>query len=330
MKTAILKTFDADILSAITFLQKGGLVAIPTETVYGLGADARNDMGVARIFEAKGRPSFNPLILHVDGVGMAEKLAVFSDQARVLASRFWPGPLTLVLPIRGGADVSALVTAGLDTLAIRMPAHLVALAVIKGLGAPVAAPSANLSGKVSPTCARHVLDDLWGKIDAVIDAGACEVGVESTIVGFHEEDNGAPILLRPGGINKEAIEAAIGGPLLHSGCKKEKRTLRHENRPSAPGQLSSHYAPSAALRLNVSQARPDEVWVGFGAMGEAAGLNLSKSGNLTEAATSLFDMLRQADQLAKHKAQKIAFAPIPEHGIGLAINDRLRRAAAPR
>ena len=300
---------------AADLLRQGSLVAFPTETVYGLGGDARSDLAVARIFEAKGRPRFNPLIVHLPDVAAARALAEFDARAEALAAAFWPGPLTLVLPLRAGAGLSDLVTAGLPTVALRIPAHPVAQALLRAFGGPLAAPSANPSGRVSPTRAAHVLDGLGGRIDAVIDGGACAVGVESTIVGLE----GAARLLRPGGVPAEALEAVLGLPLL----------LPEAGKISAPGQLASHYAPGAALRLDARTARPGEVWIGFGPDCAGAALSLSEAGDPVEAAAGLFHILREADRLAG-PGGAIAVAPIPEAGLGRAINDRLRRAAAPR
>jgi L-threonylcarbamoyladenylate synthase len=294
-------------------LRGGGLVAFPTETVYGLGGDARSDLAVARIFAAKGRPRFNPLIVHVPDVAAARRLAAFDDRAEALAAAFWPGPLTMVLPLRAEAGLSALVTADLPTVALRVPAHPVAQDVLRAFGGPLAAPSANPSGKVSPTRAAHVIEGLGGRIAAIVDGGACAVGVESTIVGL----DGPARLLRPGGIPVEAVEAVLCEGLRSAGPAV-----------TAPGQLASHYAPGAPVRLGVTVPAPGEVWVGFGP--ETGGpLTLSARGDLVEAAASLFHMLREADTLAG-PGGKIAFAPIPETGLGRAINDRLRRAAAPR
>ncbi len=289
-----------------------GLVAFPTETVYGLGGDARSDVAVARIFEAKARPRFNPLIVHVPDLAAAQEFAVFDDRALTIAAAFWPGPLTLVLPLRD-AGLSPLVTADLETVAIRVPAHPVAQALLRAFGGPLAAPSANPSGRVSPTRVDHVLAGLSGRIAAVLDGGKCAVGVESTILGLAD----TPTLLRPGGVATELLEALLG-PLPAGG---------NAQKPNAPGQLASHYAPGAAVRLNAAAPLPDEVSLGFGP--GAADLNLSLNGDLIEAAANLFHMLRQADAMAGPQG-KIAIAPIPETGLGRAINDRLRRAAAPR
>lgn len=300
---------------AAAILSAGGLVAFPTETVYGLGGDARSDHAVARIFDAKGRPRFNPLIVHVPDLVSARRYATFDATALALAARFWPGPLTLVLPLRDDAGLSPLVTAGLTTVAIRLPAHPLARALLEAFGGPLAAPSANPSGKVSPTRADHVAAGLTGRIEAILDGGPCAVGVESTILGLQ----GAPALLRPGGIASEALEAALGQPLATGGDSAK---------PSAPGQLASHYAPDAPIRLNATAPIAGETWVGFGPCTGAA-LNLSPTGDLIEAAANLFETLRRADTLAGPNG-KIAFAPVPLTGLGRAINDRLTRAAAPR
>lgn len=293
-------------------LQGGGLVAFPTETVYGLGADACDDMSVARIFEAKGRPSFNPLIAHVADIDTAKRFVSFNEDALRIADAFWPGALTLVLPLRPDSGVSKLVTAGLETLAIRMPDHAVGQALLAAFDGPIAAPSANPSGRISPTTAEHVIAGLNGRIDAVIEGGACAVGVESTIISCA----GKPQLLRAGGIPLEAIEACLGAPIS---IASQTDVL------TAPGQMQSHYAPNGAVRLNAAEASADETMLGFGATN--APLNLSPSGDLREAAANLFNYLHQLDAMG---AAKIAVAPIPETGLGLAINDRLRRAAAPR
>ncbi len=301
---------------AAALLATGALVAFPTETVYGLGGDARDDHAVARIFAAKGRPSFNPLIVHLPDLAAAERLVTFTPAARDLARAFWPGPLTLVLPLRPDAGLSPLVSAGLPTVAVRVPAHPVAQALLRAFGGPVAAPSANPSGRISPTRAAHVRDGLEGRIAAVIDGGACAVGLESTIVGFDP----APVLLRPGGLSEEALAAALGQPLAPPA---------RAGRPNAPGQLDSHYAPAARLRLNADRPEPGEVWIGFGPAMAADTLNLSPAGDLVEAAANLFHYLRAADDRAG-PGGRIAAAPVPETGLGRAINDRLRRAAAPR
>lgn len=312
--TETLAPDDAGLARAAAFLAEGQLVAFPTETVYGLGGDARSDIAVARIFEAKGRPRFNPLIVHLPDLEAARSVGVFDDLAERVASAFWPGPLTLVVPLRPSARLSPLVTADLPSVAIRVPEHPIAQRLLKAFGGPVAAPSANPSGKVSPTRADHVLSGLDGRIAAVVDGGACAVGLESTILGLV----GEPAILRPGGIPVEALEACLGHPLASGGDGAK---------PTAPGQLLSHYAPAAPVRLNVAKAEPGEFWLGFGPEAAAADLNLSETGDLVEAAANLFHFLRQADAGA---TGPIAVSPIPEKGLGRAINDRLRRAAAPR
>lgn len=301
------------IAEAARLLAAGCLVAFPTETVYGLGGDARSNAAVARIFEAKGRPSFNPLIVHLPDLAAVETVARIGPRARDLAAAFWPGPLTLVLPVIAGA-VSPLVTAGLPTVAVRVPAHPLAQALLRAFGGPVAAPSANPSGRVSPTRAEHVLEGLDGRIDAVLDGGPCTVGLESTILLPDPE----PILLRPGGLPVEALEVALSTTL---------GTAADGGKPTAPGQLASHYAPAAQVRLGATEAGQGETLVGFGPV--TGRLTLSDTGDLVEAAARLFHTLREADRLAG-AGGRIAFAPVPETGLGRAINDRLRRAAAPR
>lgn len=312
--TMTLAPDDTGIAAAARLLGAGELVAFPTETVYGLGGDARSDLAVARIYEAKGRPSFNPLIVHLPDLAAVEKIAILGPRARDLAQAFWPGPLTLVLPLKEGAGISPLVTAGLPTVAIRIPAHPLAQRLLRAFGGPVAAPSANPSGRISPTRAQHVIDGLSGRISAVLDGGPCAVGLESTIVVADPD----PTLLRPGGIPVEALEACLGQPLAIGGDGVK---------PTSPGQLASHYAPDATLRLDATTAAKGEVLVGFGPVKGA--LTLSESGDLVQAAARLFHALREADDLAGPQG-RIAFAPIPETGLGRAINDRLRRAAAPR
>ena len=297
---------------ASEILRCGELVAFPTETVYGLGGDARNDMAVARIFEAKARPQFNPLIVHVNFIDSARELVEWPEQADILAQAFWPGPLSLVLPLKSGSGLSSLVTAGLPTVAIRVPAHPVAQSLLAAFGGPVAAPSANPSGRISPTTAAHVTNGLSGRIAAILDGGACEVGLESTIVGLSD----IPTLLRPGGLPLEALEAALHGPLA---------AHTPDDPLTAPGQMASHYAPRAQVRLNATERCSGEVLLGFGPV--EADLNLSFAGDLTEAAANLFHHLHALDE---SPAKAIAVSPIPDHGLGRAINDRLRRAAAPR
>lgn len=297
---------------ATAALRRGALVAFPTETVYGLGGDARSDKAAAAIFAAKGRPSFNPLIVHVADEAMAARCADLPGAARPLIERWWPGPLTLVAPVRPEAGLSRLVGAGLPTVAIRVPAHPLARRLLAAFGGPVAAPSANPSGRISPTTADHVLAGLSGRIAGVLDGGPCPVGLESTIVGF---DGDRPVMLREGGVTREEIEDALGRPL----GAPEGRDV------TAPGQLLSHYAPNARLRLGADAARVGEALLGFGPAPGAA-LNLSPAGDLTEAAANLFAMLHELDRTAA----AIAVSPIPDRGLGRAINDRLRRAAAPR
>lgn len=309
--TQILHPDTAGITRAATLLRDGGLVALPTETVYGLGADARNGIAVAKIYDAKGRPSFNPLIIHVADAEHARAYGVWSDTAHVLSSAFWPGPLTLVLPLAVGHGLSSLVTAGLDSIAVRVPSHPAAQAILRAFDGPIAAPSANPSGRISATTAAHVLAGLKGRIDAVVDDGPCTVGLESTIIGLNQP---RPTLFREGGLPAEAIEAALGYSLdVADGAEVV-----------APGQLASHYAPHASVRLNATQPRPGEVMLGFGTI--RGDLNLSPSGDLVEAAAHLFDYLHALDAMRN----PIAVATVPDRGLGRAINDRLRRAAAPR
>ncbi len=291
-------------------LADGALVAFPTETVYGLGADATSPEAIARLYAAKGRPSFNPLIAHVPSIEAALPLGLFSPDARALAEAFWPGPLTLVVPASEASPVCELARAGLPSVAIRVPDHAVAREILRFAARPIAAPSANRSGRISPTLADHVHADLDGIIDAMVDGGPTPVGVESTIVGCLD---GEVTMLRPGGISREAIEAVLGKPLTERSGD--------EQAPLAPGQLSSHYAPENALRLGATRIRPGE-----GAT-PALSLNLSESGDLAEAAANLYRHLRALDQLA---TAGIAAAPIPATGIGEAIMDRLTRAAAPK
>lgn len=309
--TEILTADPAGFSRAARILRDGGLVAFPTETVYGLGGDAANDRAVARIFEAKGRPRFNPLIVHVESADAAKGFVEWPHAADQLAGAFWPGPLTMVLPLKAGAGLSSLVTAGLPSLAIRVPEHPVARDLLHAFGGALAAPSANPSGRISPTAAEHVKAGLDSRVEAILDGGACGVGVESTIVGL----TGAPTLLRPGGLPTEAIEQALGTPLAAHG---------ESDAPSAPGQLASHYAPRAPVRLNAQERREGEMLLGFGRV--ACDLNLSVAGDLTEAAANLFAHLHALDETGA----PIAVSPIPETGLGRAINDRLRRAAAPR
>lgn len=297
---------------AAELLARGQLVAFPTETVYGLGADAWSDHAVARIFEAKGRPNFNPLIVHLPDLDSARQIAEFDDTADRLATAFWPGPLSLVLPLRLDAGISALVTAGLPTVALRVPASDMARDILRRANGPIAAPSANPSGMISPTTAAHVMAGLSGRIDAVIDGGPCAVGLESTIVSTNP-----PRLLRPGGLPQSAIEA----------CLQDSITQHAEGDAiSAPGQLLSHYAPQSRIRLEASNGQDGEIMIGFGP--SDAPYNLSPAGDLVEAAANLFAMLHAADDAAQAQGKTLAIAPVPEQGLGVAINDRLRRAAA--
>jgi L-threonylcarbamoyladenylate synthase len=308
---------------AAALLRAGGLVAFPTETVYGLGADATDARAVAAVFEAKGRPRFNPLICHFPDAEAAFGEVVADDRARALAVRFWPGALTLVLPRRAESRVALLTGAGLDTLAVRVPAHPLALDLLRRVGRPVAAPSANRSGAVSPTTAAHVMEGLGGRIAAVLDGGACPVGVESTVLDL---SGARPVLLRPGGVAVEAIEAAIG-PVGRPGREGGAA-------PRSPGLLASHYAPGLPVRLAAREVAPEEALLAFGppVPGDAGAVwQLSESRDLGEAAARLFAGLRWLDaEGARLGLARIAAMPVPETGLGLAINDRLARAAAPR
>jgi L-threonylcarbamoyladenylate synthase len=325
--TRVARADAAAVADAARCLAAGGLVAFPTETVYGLGADATDGRAVARLYAAKGRPAFNPLIAHVENLAAARALARCDADAERLAAAFWPGPLTLVLPKAEGCPIAELATAGLDTIAVRVPAHPVAHDILSAFGKPVVAPSANRSGHVSPTTASHVLADLRGRIDLVVNDGPTPVGLESTIVACLGTP--APALLRPGGLPRAAIERVLGRPLAsapaHSGGG--------DDAPVAPGMLASHYAPRARLRLEARQAAPGEALLAFGpAVPDGAKhadnvLNLSERGDLVEAAANLFSHLRTLDAAG---AATIAVMPIPRSGLGEAINDRLARAAAAR
>jgi len=318
LTTRVLNADRDAITAAARVLADGGLVAFPTETVYGLGADATNGAAIARLYAAKGRPRFNPLIAHVGDLNAATCLAQFSEDARLLAGRFWPGPLTLVLPKTDACPVADLATAGLDSIGVRVPDHPVAHELLEAFGKPIVAPSANQSGHVSPTTAAHVLADLGGRIDLIVDGGATSVGVESTIVSCLD----APTLLRPGGLAREEIESALGHLLVAAqGSENEA--------PLAPGMLASHYAPRRPLRLNARDVQPGEALLAFGRDAPKAEcvLNLSPSGDLVEAAANLFSHLRALDASG---ARAIAVMPVPPEGLGEAINDRLTRAAAPR
>jgi L-threonylcarbamoyladenylate synthase len=302
--TRILPFNDAAIAEAARLVLQGQAIAVATETVYGLAADASNAEAVARIYEAKGRPSFNPLIVHVPDLAAAERFGEFSDEARRLAHEHWPGPLTLVVPLRADAAIASLVTAGLCTIALRVPAHPAMQALLRSTGRPLAAPSANASGSISPTRAEHVLKSLGGRIPLIVDAGATQRGIESTIIAATD---GSLRLLRRGPIDVPEATEETGKAI------------------EAPGQLASHYAPSRLLRLNATDAAEDEFLIGFGAI--AGDANLSPSGDLVEAAAKLFDLLHVGDASDR---SRIAVAPVPKEGLGAAINDRLRRAAAPR
>jgi L-threonylcarbamoyladenylate synthase len=316
--TRVLGIDAAAIKAAARCLAAGGLVAFPTETVYGLGADATDGHAVARLYEAKGRPAFNPLIAHVTDIAAARTLARFDADAARLAEKFWPGPLTLVLPKAAGCPVAELATAGLDSIAVRVPHHAVAQNILAAFGKPIVAPSANRSGHVSPTSAAHVLADLRGRVDLIIDGGATPVGIESSIVACL----GEPTLLRPGGLPREVIARALGRPLAQSA-----RAV--EGAPTAPGMLAAHYAPHTPLRLDVASVEPGEALLAFGARLAAGAdkaarvLNLSPRGDLVEAAANLFAHLRSLDAAA---ASCIAVMPVPRSGLGEAINDRLQRA----
>jgi L-threonylcarbamoyladenylate synthase len=302
---------------AARLIAAGELVAIPTETVYGLAADAGNDAAVAAIFAAKDRPHFNPLIVHVPGAAAADRLGRLDERAARLIARFWPGPLSLVVPRRPRARLSLLVSAGLDTVALRAPAHPVAQALLRLCGRPLAAPSANRSGRISPTTARDVADSLGGAVALILDGGPCRIGIESTVLDLCRE---RPRLLRPGAVTLEQLRSELG----------EVEIGGDEARPSSPGQLASHYAPEHPLRLDATEGAPDEALLAFGPAPPAGALvtrNLSPSGDLLEAAANLFAYLRELDRSG---ARAIAAMAIPEEGLGRAINDRLRRAAAPR
>ncbi len=307
------------IAQAAELLRRGALVAIPTETVYGLGGDATNDEAVAAIFAAKGRPQFNPLIVHDASFEAMERYVEFSTQATKLGRHFWPGALTLVLPRKENCGLSLLVSAGLKTVAVRVPAAPVSLAILEKANVPVAAPSANFSGTISPTTAAHVEKSLGSNVDLIVDDGTCDLGLESSIVGF---SGLGPVLMRPGAISAEEIEGVLEQPLI--------RYAHNSKKPQSPGQLPSHYAPRAQLRLNAMEAQDNEALLGFGPDMPATdnlSVNLSQSGNLNQAAARLFSALHELDQSG---VEKIAVMPVPHTGLGEAINDRLTRAAAPR
>jgi len=312
--TNMIDADDEGVARAADVLRRGGLVAFPTETVYGLGADAGDDRAVAAIFAAKGRPKFNPLIVHVQDIAQAEQLVEFAPPARKLAEAFWPGPLSVVLPRRANAAVSLLASAGLDTIAVRAPSHPVARALLAKSGLAIAAPSANPSESLSPTRAAHVALEMGDKVDLILDGGPNPMGLESTVVGFEDE---RPVLLRPGVLARARIEDLVG-PL---GATSEAKVR-------SPGQLRRHYAPRTRLRLDAQDVKDDEALLAFGGRPPAGARqtrNLSPSGNLEEAAGNFFAMLRELDAA---RCARIAVMPIPDHGLGEAINDRLRRAAA--
>jgi L-threonylcarbamoyladenylate synthase len=325
LETLILPAGEAGAEAAARTLAAGGLVAFPTETVYGLGADAGNAGAIAHLYAAKGRPAFNPLIAHVADLAAARRIGRFDACALRLAEAFWPGPLTLVVPKTENCPVAELATAGLDTVAIRIPAHPVAQAILRAFGGAVVAPSANLSGHVSPTLAAHVEGDLAGRIDLIVDGGPVTVGVESTIVGCFA----APMLLRPGGLSRERIETVLGASLARLPAEAES----DDSQPLAPGMLASHYAPRANVRLNARDVAPGEALLAFGPArlpgleAAVAVMNLSPTGDLDEAAANLFGYLRALDARGP---RAIAVMAIPEEDLGEAINDRLRRAAVAR
>lgn len=316
--TRVRPATEENIREAARILRSGGLVAFPTETVYGLGADACNDAAVARVFEAKGRPRFNPLIVHVPRPGDAGELVVFDERASRAAEAFWPGPLTMVLRRTAHCPVSLLASAGLDTLAIRVPASPVAREFLAATARPVVAPSANRSTAVSPTTAEHVLQSLGSAVDLILDGGPCEVGIESTVIDLTADP---PLLLRPGGLERSAIEGVLGD--LESPGRMNETELR------SPGMLARHYAPERPIRLEALEVREDEALLAFGPEplpGAAITRNLSETADLREAAANLFRMMRELDD---PRVRSIAVMPIPRHGLGEAINDRLRRAATP-
>lgn len=315
---SVLPANEESIADAAERLRRGGLVAFPTETVYGLGADAGNGRAVAALYAAKGRPRFNPLIVHVADAAAAARYAAFTETANRLAEAFWPGGLTLVLPKAAAGGIAELTTAGLDTVALRAPDHPVACALLAAADVPVAAPSANRSGHVSPTTAAHVADDLGDRVDVILDGGPTAIGIESTVV---DASGAAPTLLRPGAVPRAEIEAVLG-------CALAERTTAAT--PTSPGQLASHYAPRAALRLNALSVEPGEALLAFGPdvpTGACRTINLSAKRDLGEAAANLFGALRALDATG---VPAIAVMPIPDRGLGEAINDRLRRGAAPR
>ncbi|MEM9738998.1 MAG: L-threonylcarbamoyladenylate synthase [Pseudomonadota bacterium] len=310
MATLALKPTPEDISTAVNILRQGGIVAVPTETVYGLAADASNADAVARLYAVKGRPAFNPLIAHVNGPEMAAQEGDLSGKAGFCAGFYWPGPLTIVVPVAPGGAACELARAGLDTIGLRHPSHSVTHDIITRLGRPIVAPSANRSGRISPVTPQDVYEELGDDLDAIVDGGRCPLGLESTVVSFTGQE---PALLRPGGVERAVIERFLGTPLA---------TAETGSRPESPGQLSRHYAPNARLRLDAKTADGGEVLVGFGHL--SGDYSLSPRGDLKEAAANLYPLLRYLD---RHHDQ-IAIGPIPRHGLGEAINDRLQRAAA--
>ncbi len=308
-------TAEAGLERAVAALRAGQLVGMPTETVYGLAADATNPAAVAKVFAAKGRPSFNPLIAHCGSIELAMSEGVFDERARRLAAAFWPGPLTLIVPVAGQGSVCELARAGLETIGLRIPCHPVALEMLSAVGKPLAAPSANPSGKLSPTTSCDVSNAFGSEVSLVLEGGACEAGIESTIVAVLPDT--LPSILRPGVIDRKSISDVVG----------ELQSNQSAKAVIAPGQLSSHYAPGAEVRLNASYTGPGEVLLGFGPHAPAGVANLSDKGDTVEAAANLYRMLRELDT---PDITAIAVMPIPEDGLGEAINDRLRRAAAPR
>lgn len=316
----ILPVKDQSVARAVALLREGRLVAFPTETVYGLGADATNGRAVAAVYEAKGRPTFNPLIVHVAEISALDSLIEWNDDARLLASKFWPGPMTLILPRKKGSPVSLLASAGLETLAVRIPSNAAAQKLLRAIGLPIAAPSANASGKLSPTTPEHVAESLGDNVDLILAGGRSQIGVELTVINLTSP---TPMILRPGAVTKEQLEA-----VLECGVALFEPTSADSDAPPSPGMLASHYAPHLPVRLNARTINDSEAFLAFGddrsVKGGAARLNLSPSGNLNEAAANLFAWLRELD---KPSYSGIAVAPIPDKGLGVAINDRLRRAA---
>lgn len=312
--TNIFPAHSEEIQKAAELIQKGRLVAFPTETVYGLGANAYNAKAVAHIFEAKNRPTFNPLISHISEFDFLKNYAKTDDRVKALAERFWPGPLTFVLKRKDMSPSLDLACAGLPTVTVRMPNHPVALELIRKSGVPIVAPSANRSQSISPTTAQHVSDSLKDRVDMILDGGPCSVGVESTIIDLTSPKI---VMLRPGGIAKEDLEVFLNEPVLVS--------QGNPNLPSSPGQMLKHYAPKHSFRINVDVPENDEFFIGFGKINKNASLNLSPKGDLCEAASNLFNYMHLADEQTKYN--KIAMAPIPNKGLGLAINDRIRRAS---